>query len=73
MSGNVMEWCNDWFGDYSSGAQTDPLGPSLGSGRVYRGGSWDYDARLVRTSFRDRDAPGIRDDYLGFRLACSSK
>ncbi len=43
MSGNVQEWCNDWYGSYSSGSQTDPTGPSTGTLGVMRGGSWDCD------------------------------
>ena len=44
MHGNVLEWCWDWLGDYSGEAQTDPQGPSAGTRRVYRGGSWRFEA-----------------------------
>ena len=52
MSGNVWEWCSDSYGDYGSGAQTDPTGPTTGSDRVIRGGSWDSDAWYCRVSYR---------------------
>src|SRR5262249_24585612 len=48
MHGNVGEWVEDWKGDYPSGTVTDPAGPSSGSSRVYRGGSWSLDARYCR-------------------------
>ena len=73
MSGNVWEWCSDWFGNYSSSAQTNPQGPSNGSYHVFRGGSWDYYARRARVAGRYYDTPAYRSNYLGFRLACSSK
>ena len=71
MSGNVWEWCSDWKGTYSSTAQTNPTGPSSGSGRVCRGGSWSYDAWFCRSSFRFDYAPDDRLNYLGLRLALS--
>ena len=68
MSGNVWEWCGDWKGSYSNTAQTDPAGPSSGSSRVLRGGSWLSSARSGRVSRRYSYYPGYRDNYGGFRL-----
>ena len=68
MSGNVWEWCQDWKGNYNSGSQTNPTGPSSGSYRVYRGGSWFNGARLCRVSNRRDSNPDDRNGYLGLRL-----
>jgi formylglycine-generating enzyme required for sulfatase activity len=71
MTGNVSEWCSDWYGYYSSSSQTNPAGPSSGSSRVLRGGSWSNYAQDVRVPVRGGGAPGARFN-LGFRLASSS-
>ena len=68
MLGNVWEWVQDWDGAYPGGSVTDPKGPSRGSSRVFRGGSWLSDARHCRASYRSYDPPGDRGNGLGFRL-----
>jgi formylglycine-generating enzyme required for sulfatase activity len=68
MSGNVMEWCSDWYGDYSSNSQTNPTGPYSGSYRVFRGGSWRNDAGHCRVSYRAGNASDSRSYHIGLRL-----
>ena len=69
MSGNVWEWCSDKYGAYSSSSQTNPQGSSSGSYRVFRGGSWDGNARGCRASYRDYGNLSLLHSILGFRLA----
>ena len=68
MLGNVWEWTGDWDDTYP-GTVTDPTGPTTGSSRVIRGGSWYDYARNARAADRYYSAPGFRIDYLGFRLS----
>lgn len=69
ISGNVWEWCWDRYGDYSSGSQTNPGGPSAGSARVCRGGCWYYNVEYCRIVDRNCYTPDSSHEGLGFRLA----
>ena len=68
MHGNVWEWVQDWYGGYAAEPVTDPQGPTSGSDRVVRGGSWSHGAGDCRSADRSRSAPGDRYVNLGFRL-----
>ena len=71
MSGNVLEWCQDWYGEYNSSSQLNPTGANSGSYRVRRGGCWFDLARYCRSSSRRSFTPGGRDNDLGLRLVLS--
>lgn len=70
MSGNVREWCNDFMGNYTEEAQTNPIGPTTGVVRVVRGGTWgNSDPASCRVSYRDSDYPIYANSSRGLRLA----
>ena len=69
MLGNVYEWVQDWNAPYTSSEKSNPVGPSSGTAKVVRGGSWSDDSNSVRATFRDRSSPRVRLNILGFRLA----
>jgi formylglycine-generating enzyme required for sulfatase activity len=68
MSGNVWEWCEDFYGAYPAGPVTDPAGATSGSNRVIRGGGWYSIARGARSANRYNISPDFININLGFRL-----
>lgn len=74
MTGNVSEWCSDWYGEnyYVKSSKHNPQGPSIGESRILRGGSCHCEPRFARTSLRLTRAQSFRYYYLGFRLARTS-
>ncbi len=72
MSGNVYEWCYDWYGTITLGTETDPQGATSGSFRVIRGGCWFNFASYASVSYRYGTSPRSRYDDLGFRVVCPS-
>ena len=73
MLGNVMEWCSDYYGEYQSGSQTNPQGPSSGAERVSRGGAWNYKARACTVSYRVSYEHDIINQHTGFRIVLSDE
>lgn len=69
MTGNVSDWCNDWYGSYSSDSQTNPTGPATGTSRVLRGGSWGDCADYCCVAYRIYSTPAFRCNYSGFRFS----
>jgi formylglycine-generating enzyme required for sulfatase activity len=73
MSGNALEWCQDWSGDYSSDSQRDPVGPGHGSKRILRGGFWNGGPNVCRSADRAWELPTSSTCYIGFRVAADAK
>ncbi len=68
MHGNVFEWCKDWYGKHTSDAVVNPVGPSIGKERIFRGGSWALPGVFTRSARRDKNQSILKSGFLGFRL-----
>ncbi len=68
MTGNVLEWCSDWYGNYISSSRSNPLGATIGKDRVIRGGGSRYEPSFCRLAFRNSHDPGYGSRDLGFRF-----
>jgi formylglycine-generating enzyme required for sulfatase activity len=70
LHGNVLEWCQDWYGDYPSSSLTNPTGAALRQHRVFRGGCYDIDSVICRSAYRRFSTPRNIHNALGFRVVC---
>ncbi|MBL8026848.1 MAG: formylglycine-generating enzyme family protein [Fibrobacteres bacterium] len=73
MAGNVWEWCNDWYGNYTAAVQNNPVGPVTGSARVIRGGGWQDKVTELRSSNRGFGIPGWKSSFVGFRTVLPAR